>query len=964
MVGISAGMLGFLLVPPLFAEHSRVPAAVICVLLAAISAALVPWWRWRRLPLLISRNEAARLLVSRRPTLKNLVTSGVDISLWSTRDALERGASPSLARAHVQAAEAAAEDLSPSASVVPGQNIAWILALSFLLSICAAWIIGDSEGAGSGWRAIRDAVRPTPVQIGNLGITYEPPAYTGIPGETIEGSDGSISAYPGTKLTITGSLSAEVSSGTLSLSGDVSGEVPLFVSGTDFNASWILSGRGTYAFNFLKDGSSLPSGFAPRAVELIEDKRPEVLLERPQEDMQVFGDQEVEVHFSAKDDFWVNRVEIVLSGDKEVRIPVRISPSSLVKDAALVLPIKYPELGEGAHLSVEAFDNDSVSGPKAGSSRSIYISFVDRKKLISQAEELEERLFENFITHLADHLEFPNSLSGRISTLRSAAGDLLTLVDALIENLTANADVGSPASVAILTMGKGLHRVLEPFAQGGEDRKPVIAELEKDILLLDRFLKNLRMEKVLSMGEELAALQRSLFDRIQEGAGQAELTELLQRIQDLMSQMMNTMAKNASHMPQEFANSDALKEMPSSELGDAMENLKKALKSGDRDAASEAAERLLELMTGWMSAMEDAAKDASMNAMGMMMEDMDKLGSELEELMEKQGEIQEETASLIRKAGKKGSELTQKEFQDFLARQEQRLKAIDNNARKVERLAPYRQVHPQGPKGRAGEDAAGFFEPRSRMNAAMAEIRKQLRTDPARAREAAGALEQAFNDNYRNMESLLNDQGKRKQAESYRANANKDITELKSDLDALLAGGETPMPEESRKNLGNLAQEQGSLGDRTGEFSKELGKLLRNIPFTKSDMPGKAMEAKTSMKSSSSKLESGAPQGAMPHETAAMEKLSEVARDLESARREMEQTMQGQGSGGFRMLGKPGGQGEGGREVDRGRVEIPEEAEARELKGFREEVLKAMQSPGYPKDYESEVEEYYERLIK
>jgi hypothetical protein len=54
----------------------------------------------------------------------------------------------------------------------------------------------------------------------------------------------------------------------------------------------------------------------------------------------------------------------------------------------------------------------------------------------------------------------------------------------------------------------------------------------------------------------------------------------------------------------------------------------------------------------------------------------------------------------------------------------------------------------------------------------------------------------------------------------------------------------------------------------------------------------------------------------------------------------------------------------GGREVDRSRVEIPKEAEARELKAFREEVLKAMRRGQYPKDYEEDVEKYYERLIR
>jgi hypothetical protein len=66
---------------------------------------------------------------------------------------------------------------------------------------------------------------------------------------------------------------------------------------------------------------------------------------------------------------------------------------------------------------------------------------------------------------------------------------------------------------------------------------------------------------------------------------------------------------------------------------------------------------------------------------------------------------------------------------------------------------------------------------------------------------------------------------------------------------------------------------------------------------------------------------------------------------------------------GFQIVGSPSNRS-GGRDVDRSPVEIPKEMEARELRAFRDDVLKAMRSGRYPKDYEKEVERYYERLIR
>ena len=70
----------------------------------------------------------------------------------------------------------------------------------------------------------------------------------------------------------------------------------------------------------------------------------------------------------------------------------------------------------------------------------------------------------------------------------------------------------------------------------------------------------------------------------------------------------------------------------------------------------------------------------------------------------------------------------------------------------------------------------------------------------------------------------------------------------------------------------------------------------------------------------------------------------------------------------YRKHGREGqGQSHGrgnGRDVDRSRVEIPAEAEARQWRAFREDVLKVMREGRYPEEYEREVERYYERLIR
>jgi hypothetical protein len=150
------------------------------------------------------------------------------------------------------------------------------------------------------------------------------------------------------------------------------------------------------------------------------------------------------------------------------------------------------------------------------------------------------------------------------------------------------------------------------------------------------------------------------------------------------------------------------------------------------------------------------------------------------------------------------------------------------------------------------------------------------------------------------------------------------------------------------------------MGERTGDLAERLEDLARRTPLLGPGLPERARASRRAMEGAREKLGEGDAFGALPPEGDALEGLSEIARGLQGARRQMQQA---RGRAGFLTVPSPG-PGGGGRDVDRGRVEIPKEAEARELKAFREEVLKAMRRSRYPRDYEEEVEKYYERLIR
>ncbi|MBI5016421.1 MAG: DUF4175 family protein [Deltaproteobacteria bacterium] len=969
LAGLAAGPLASMAVLPWLPVPARPWGVLGCAALGFAAGIVCGAWELARARPRRSRAEAATLLAAGAPELRDLLVTGADLAGWGDRGADERGASAELAQAQVERAAWAAAALDgrgalPFAAVVP--SLAAALAAALLVAGWAHWNPGGSYAA---WASLLAPRPPAPVTVGNLRLVTQPPAYTALGAVTLEGVSGAVEGLRGTRVTLEGQLSDRVDTGRWE--GSDGREVPLTVSGRGFRVTWILERAGTYTLSFRRGGRRVPCDFGPQPLILRPDERPRAELLAPSADLEVASNAEVEVRFGASDDFRVDRVELVLQGDAEVRVPVRIVPGKTVEGTARFLPLAYPKLGPGASLRVEAWDSDTVSGPKSGASRSVYLTFLDRKRLLGDIEGLAERLFEALLSHLADHLEAPTPSAADLARLRARASDLLKLLGALGARVRQGGEEGSLGAVTVLRMEEALVATLGPFASGGaggaDERAAIVAELERDVLFLDRLLRNLQMEDTLTLGDELSALQRSLFDELQSGKDPRELAGRVEQIQRLLEKMIQRLRRDAGEMPDSFANADAVKDMPANELQQQLDELRKALASGDRERARKAADKLLETLSRWMKALEDAADRSASEEASPVLRDLTRLEAEVQELMGDQEKVLQDTRQLADEASRKAAGPMKDALRSFAERQERRLAVIADLARRTEALAPRGGFHgglpptppPGAPPGRPG----GLFEASSRMNSALSEVRRALRADLGAVRGGAQSVQESFaslaDEATRGAES---GDGRREAADRYEQAAGREIQGLLEDLEALDRQRQAALGPREGQQLKGLRTEQERLGGRTENLVGELEELVRKTPLAGPGLPGKARGARSSMGEAGDRLGQGNPFGAVPPEGEALEGLSDLARELEGARRQMRQ---GQAGGrGPQLTRRPGGRGEQGRDVDRSHVDIPKEAEAQELKAFREEVLKAMRRREYPKNYEDEVERYYERLIR
>jgi hypothetical protein len=805
------------------------------------------------------------------------------------------------------------------------------------------------------------------VQVGNLVLAVAPPAYTGLPETVVDGADGSVEGVPGTWVNLSGRLSRAVTSGQWEGPGDE--VVALQLDGARFTVRWLLQRAGTYRLAFFDGRRPVPSDFTARPLTLREDRRPEVAMSEPAGDLEVTSDQDVEVVFRVRDDFRVERVELVASGEIEVRLPVPVEPGPVAEGRARFLPLAHPELGEGAHLRLEAWDNDTVGGPKAGVGPSVYVAFLDKRRLLADIEGLQERLFEGLILHLGDHLVLEAAPGEEVlEPLRGRAGDLLALLGRLVEQVARSADEGALAAVAVLRIEAGLREVLEPFVAGAGDRGELVPEVERDILFLDRLLQSLRMEQTLGMGDEISSLQRDLFDALENGTSPEALVEQVARIQQLLAEMAAQLARSSERMPDSFANADAVQEMPTSGLQQQLQDLRAALQAGDREAARELAEQVLQALDQWLAALEEAAGAASQGQLDPLLEELSGLQEDTESLMEDQESLLGETQQVGQRAAAKAAQQLQQQREAFLARQEARLREIERQARVMETLAPRQGFHgmPPGPRpqtsAEAGDQRLQMLESRRRVGAAANEVRSGLREDLAQVRQGAEALGQAMEDLAQGVEQMVGEEPGRRQAlEQSRARAGENLEALLAELDALGNRRLEGVGPADREQLEGQGGRQGELADRAGELAERLQQFAEQTPLLGNEAERGARGAQGSMQGAGGSLGQGDPFGAVPQQGRALEQLAELNQRLQGARQQMQEGMQGQG---MQMMRSPGQRPGGGQDVDRSRVDIPREMEARELREFREQVLRAMREGRYPEAYREDVERYYEGLIR
>lgn len=1008
---------------------SVAPPGVLRALALGLGLAGVGWaaWRygWQARRVLGGEDGLARL-VERRSGVVGVLTA-VQLRRDLGQQDRARAMSEALARAAIDrtasdVADVAPDDVVPAAPFKPRLLALLTVALAWTLSFAVApdaLRVGLAQLAAAGGAGLIGdglAEQVDEALAGDMTLIYRFPEYTGLPDRTVEGAWGEIQAIPGTRVALTARAFEPVEAGSILFTPDeasvdsddpASGgpgqpelaETPLAVEGGRAVSGQItVTNPGSWRFSFVRPGGRRAAEEGGRRIEVLEDARPRVELVAPAEDGEVEASAELQISWRARDDYGITGHHLALHLGEVAGAAQQVPLEDLGGEGGREafgqhqLQLKSLDIqpGDVLRIYVEATDNNTVDGPRAGRSdvRTLRIrSPLDRhNELMSQLRAFWDKL----LLHLADRLEaeppvrdakdWPairknvDSLNNGLGLLAAEAGELLAALQAdemsrtdLLDGLKAIRDAlerdmreeDGAMERAFLASERGrlTAGVLGALWRAGEQ---AIVSVEKAVLRLDELFGDQSMQDIEELTRQLVRSQERLRSHLEQYKAapdaqtkqriQREINRLRTRIADLMRRLSELMKQ----MPMEHLNRGALEkgaEFKAMDLANRLQAMQEALDRGDVDEAMRLLEQMendmQELMTQLQADRQERDKEQD-----MLREELAAIRESLEQVRKEQDAVTQETAAVDQAARDRRKELMEERLQEFL----------EKELAKVERLDKALQSMPPEVLNHATK------ERHDRMRRHAERLRETLqRHDLDMAHEIASEAHSLSQELQRDVGWRLpgalspfmggggGDEGR--QARRSVDDSEALSKEIKNDLEALMPGGSggKGYDEAERGSMERLAGRQSSLERQSKQLQERMESLEQQLPMEAGEMAQGFERAAGHMDGAGKDLRRRAPRPAGRAQGEAMAELDGLDQRLERMMKPGDQGQQGQGRQG------PGEREGNGRRNSRQKVDI--EADKTNPEAFRRGILEAMKRQG-PGAYEEQLRQYYRELVK
>ena len=811
-------------------------------------------------------------------------------------------------------------------------------------------------------------------EIGNVQLAVFPPAYTGLGATSSTG--GNIEGLKGSNLRIDALSTKDIVKAEMLL-GDGK-RIPLKIDGRKLQGNLVLFQSQQYQI-LVEDRHGFRNSPISYDLKVKPDGFPTIDLLRPTEDMEINGDEILTLEYSARDDFGLAEVTLsVKVGDRQDKI-------RLQKDDArrLILRDQYRwdlgrlalRDGEDALFNLEVTDNDTVSGPKLGTSRAIRLRLKNLKGEHQQIAEMVRDLNSKMVDLLGDHLEKPlpdEKDAARAQDMDQKYEQNLTEALKRTEEIMRRTEKDRLSDFATWSDLEALKRNLQftkddllkkqEQAQSADEKlragDEISSELERMSLLSEDISKRLKAQEMASTAQDLARGQERLMDSLEKlQSGDKNLDSILKQLSELtksLAALQQAMSQMAQQLPDDFMNMESMRSLGLNEMFSALDEIRKKLMQGDIEGARQLARELFNQMAQMVASLQNSQRSAMASSMGRMQGEMSRSNNELQQIAREQQEILLNTEDINKSALSARDNALKEKLDRFLEKAKSELG-------KLTELFPDREG-PEDPEAATKLDDATMNQLLKNL------IAKLLGRDFPGYGEGDGLARKEL-------------AKKRDPSQVERARrAESSLDNLKSELDSLMGQPMQALNESDKKQLRDLANRQGVLRERTESLHEKLESLFQLFPSLDPKIVQNIGEAGRSMNNANDRLGRLDSQGAVPPERDALDRLSQSQQQMQSAMQQMAQRgqlgnmpitrlfRQGRFMPGGMLTPLPGMPQFPEFEVDSGftgldteKFRLPGKEEYKAPRNFREEILESLKQ-GVPPQLKDQIERYFKNL--
>jgi hypothetical protein len=824
-----------------------------------------------------------------------------------------------------------------------------------------------------------------------MSFTY--PAYMGRESRTLEGVSGDISAPKGTEVEIQARADRPVRSARLLFP---TSEVPLAVMPPrGLSGRFTVQESGRYRLALVDMDGDEATETGGHALTLEPDAAPSVELIQPAEDRTLTLDETLELSFRAKDDFGLTGVSLVVRNPRRGGDPVRRPLGSLdgtpeQHAGGLSLPLATLDARPGDRLviSVEALDNDTVSGPKTGVSASRTIKVFSASEHHADLLARQEELLQRMVLQLADELETPlgppgegrpvapeqeaerwlaqvkrgqvladalGALAEELQKDRLAPREVPRALRHMREDLGRAYDEMFGLATTIQGQVKATLKFPEPYAQRSVRLgKSVVEKLQQHVLYLDDLMGRQRLGEAQDIAKEIAASQARLRDLLSQyqKAGDDEtrrrLMDEIEALRQRVQELARRIAQLQREIPQEYANTDALE---SKSLSDPLDQVAKMVAEGDLEGAARELERMAQRTQQLLDQLQRKHEEFGGEEFRELREKLSAFRDDLEEVTRDQQALLNESKARVDKARERARrELGTDPDQ-----------AADKLAKEAEEILAQLETFPG--QGLSSLESSQLDEAKVDAKDAVRALKARDFEEAQRAvREEVAKLEW--------MRTTMRSRGEGRHAlnPGLGRKSRERLDEVAPRAQRLLDVLNKLMPDPSGKltpaeeqSVRDAARRQGKLADRMRDLGQAMDGINREMPLFGPKHRDGVEQTRRSMREAQASLGGQDLPGARDRQRDALSKLQELQQSMEGSR---------QGGGGQRGMpmpfGNPGeddGPEEGSQRNSKDKVEIPGADAFKVPAQFRQDILDAMKEPA-PNRFQGGVRKYYEELVK